>query len=1270
MSSTPWQNGGGRRTFGPTHTYDPSRENAGGGGAPTSHSSGIAYKPNSYGDILEKSKGFLGVPNTSLYNFAQHYESELDTFPDQYSDALVHLGYGSKDHPVHNRHLEQVMLEKTNSHQCYPITRCAPWEEHNTSLTIQWQSINFTQHVLDKLPELAMARLVSKTTSGGSASMARFGIAMLMEATFMTTAQGKRTFNLIIEQMKIATITTACTMILVALLTHKPYEAEGLEGVQDEESATSLAGINKILRLEKENTACMNKKNGADKMMSTMRGILSRRGVSNANFAIIPEGSSAAFGSASVHRGHIATDHSDEAVMSSVSAAMTIIESEARSQGHGTPNWDPFKRRKAYGTFFTLDSVGLEGIDPLKFKTRMMSKVVYDEDADCFRNVSVADVIKYHGHYRYDELDAPLTSQSNELGYGYVRDLAVYTWGQANRKFMLPFWSKNLVDIILARGDTPQKRRAFMASVRLLPKDCPEVDFAGDYPDEDTFDMQKVIDVCGGYAQMDTTFTVNDFREVQTGRADMLSERTSQIRRLANKREREEMPLTAEELFEMNDDDDQRKKMTPFKQRESFEVDGDLVMKTHSFEREARVIRRKFRTKRPRDIEVVIKKELEDARTKLLDDSQLQSYLGVWPKAIDSAPQLNDEMRLHAYRDLKTCAQNAVAYITWVRTQNGATPEMVAASADQQKDAIKTCVDILMGRACGMYDVDCAVKTNVTDRNQQTPLEQQSLDEGNLASKPSADALKYLKWNVIDPEDEGQVFLMDRLHTVDMRRSLPADAYAASLAAPGRVAIFTTDSSPDEKLLDLLVKQLPGRAHAGRRAALQWSLFVSRTLRVVQDTPPDNAEEFVDLIALWLQELIVANSDQPDVAAYKKKTRNALLTYAQNHAAKCVLPLSQASLAPMVKRLQLAIAAALKHADANASSAAPVPLDAEDESVINRALLAIKRTLALTAADQPFIDTLRTLQLGDVKEAVKEAHAKDPNVQDKEMPQAPHIWETNWTYEFVDDIVNRASIAFGGFALWCVYNDVPIFADPYVDRPCKIYTMSSALMMVADGRKGAAVTFFQMPHMMTGADPGPKLFYGNYTVYFAPVVMNPERLVVMPDVFVSDYHGGNDLTLNDPNNPDHVAAWSSGKGASCFVLMIPQRDRNRFTHKWMSITGVLPPTLPADLDVQERIRFPGCDSFARFWGFTGTAIMQDDKAHVTNISLRELRQNVLCFQDFQVGYDPSTDAFTKYTLNEGHFGKYACYPGAAEVTHGRIPHFEEKPSYYDASSGI
>jgi hypothetical protein len=1234
------------------------------------------------GDILHKAKGFLGVPGNAPYNKAQHYETELQTYPEQFTDALINMGFvGSKDNPIDNKHVAQVILEKTNAHQCYPITRCAPWEEHSSSLTFTWSSMRFTQHVLDKLPELAMARLVSRTATSGSASMARYGIAMLLEATFMTTALGKRTYTMIIEQMKIATITTANTMILVAILTHKPYESEGLEGIADQDSPTSAVGINKMLLKEKQMTAIMNKTGGSDKLLREMQNILRTRGVHNANFTIIPQGSAKTFSRDSTQFANIMTDETDESVERSKSMNMTIIESEPRSQGHGVPFWDPYMRRRAYGGYFTLDSEGLTNEKPLNYRTNMRDKMVYDENGDCFRMASYNDYARYTGLYRWDESDMPLTAQNDEIGHGWVRDMEVNTWGQANRKYMHPHWNRHLCDIIRARCNTPQTKRAFLKCLRLLPKDSKQVLIRGDFPEEDEFKLQDVLDLCGPDAQLDTTFNVDDYRDALHNRGDPNNPRTQAVKRSLEKRMREETDPTFEELFDMNPtyDRGQSKQQDPY-----YERDGDVVMKVTGTTVDRREIRKKFRSARPADAQMSVRKEMIRAKEEVTKDGKTKNYCGVWPDAIDSAPGIGDEGRMQMYKDLKQCIEGAKAFIKQSEEDPAlflqshgieGKPAMGGAPADVIDAAIVTCTDVLMSRLCGATDVERAVKSTVPDRNKQTPLEQQSLDEGNLVTHPTAKAREYLKWNVEGSLDEGQVALTDRLSTDTFKQSLPYDAYAASLAAPGKVAILS-ESSEMSLFQKLTAFDAKTPVRADRRTALQWSICVSHLFHQLQQdadsmwspsmtAAQELAASLLSMIDNCLERGLLAAD------ATKGKLKQNLSAYGGKHSKKCLLPLSQAPFKSAVQLIQQVLMMLIGRVESDFTE--------EELHLIDDLRQEFREHITRPdkdASDRPFEPYLEVMELSHVDEAVremlKELKATDPDADASAMHEKPAMMDmsqAHWTNDFIQDCIDRHSIAFGGPWKFCNEFDVPFHHNLECHRPRKVYMMGSAHMQVADSTQGAANTYFQMPHMMMGADPGPKLVYGNYTCYFAPVIMHPQRIVVMPDVYVAEYIGGNGLDVNDPTNPDHVVAWSAGRGASVFVIAVPEMHFYNHSHPWKYITGQLPAHIPGDPEVVEALRYPGCDAFTRFWSFTGPMMKPSDKSHVVNPNPRELSQNTLCFQDFQVGWDVSKQDYVKYKLNEGHFGKYACYPGAADVTNGRRAHFDDKPAYYNASAG-
>lgn len=177
------------------------------------------------------------------------------------------------------------------------------------------------------------------------------------------------------------------------------------------------------------------------------------------------------------------------------------------------------------------------------------------------------------------------------------------------------------------------------------------------------------------------------------------------------------------------------------------------------------------------------------------------------------------------------------------------------------------------------------------------------------------------------------------------------------------------------------------------------------------------------------------------------------------------------------------------------------------------------------------------------------------------------------------------------------------------------------------------------------------------------VVLNPEKVVLTRNVYCNGYLGGHGVGVFNPNSHADKNDWLDMKvDKSIFVTMGPMSGC-RTRHQWASITGRMPQSLQCTDEVALEVQYEGCDAFADFWGFrTDAKLYGPQTPYSTQSEAIDRKHNVICFQEFQQTYDPQTDKYSIVQLNAGHWGRYACAPGAGEVTSGTRGRFEI-PSY-------
>lgn len=186
------------------------------------------------------------------------------------------------------------------------------------------------------------------------------------------------------------------------------------------------------------------------------------------------------------------------------------------------------------------------------------------------------------------------------------------------------------------------------------------------------------------------------------------------------------------------------------------------------------------------------------------------------------------------------------------------------------------------------------------------------------------------------------------------------------------------------------------------------------------------------------------------------------------------------------------------------------------------------------------------------------------------------------------------------------------------------------------------------------------MIFGHFTVYFKTVVSCPDRIVIVEDVVVTDYIGGDNLI---PNVPTKIAKMNYENGNSfhsdVFVTASPMNSvaRVKSLSNFRSVSGRLPKSLSANDEVSRMMRYVACDAVANFWGFSTDNSSVDFNIHRFNTQCYyeepERRGNVLCFQEHQFKYQTASNDLTFEIRDAGHLGDK--YPGIGKVWSGDKP---------------
>ena len=153
----------------------------------------------------------------------------------------------------------------------------------------------------------------------------------------------------------------------------------------------------------------------------------------------------------------------------------------------------------------------------------------------------------------------------------------------------------------------------------------------------------------------------------------------------------------------------------------------------------------------------------------------------------------------------------------------------------------------------------------------------------------------------------------------------------------------------------------------------------------------------------------------------------------------------------------------------------------------------------------------------------------------------------------------------------------------------------------------------------------------------------------------------------DPLNEDHQTYYADLdlNAADQFVTQVPMRDTYgaSASFSWRSMTGVCPASLSAAPDVDDKMWYPGCTAVKDYWGWnTNGKTYGETRYQCTNRAI-DRKQNVICMQELQLKYDPTTQQRSHVVEDRGHWGPNVG-PGMLATINGdqmtfRVPFYNQ-----------
>lgn len=365
-----------------------------------------------------------------------------------------------------NGHIARTIIEKTKASQCWQLTKMAPWEYKTGDLNFSWNEVKYNRHVLDRLPEEAVPRLTNLTYSSGKASMVRYGIACLFEATFMSTPTGVAHYLATLEQIRIATVETCSYGALVSILQHPAYDDP-----YDEHRADPIGGMTRRKLQDMFTEECSmfgivhKEMHGYQRVAARMQQTMSNRpGAPQGNMTVVPCGLGAYLANSEHAPFYLSGRASTRTIDAEWLHRHTVVESHGFSLGEGMAPHDPLFRNQTCGDVAEMHDKNSQHLTAAQYRTMHLDYEGFDGDADAYVQMAYDRAYKFTGVW---DFDMPGVNMTEVIGKPVLHDFGCYTWGQMVRAHASN--PEQVIEGLLALG--PEQREKLRACLSLLKAD-------------------------------------------------------------------------------------------------------------------------------------------------------------------------------------------------------------------------------------------------------------------------------------------------------------------------------------------------------------------------------------------------------------------------------------------------------------------------------------------------------------------------------------------------------------------------------------------------------------------------------------------------------------------------------------------------------------------------------------------------------------------------------------------------------------------------------
>jgi hypothetical protein len=243
-------------------------------------------------------------------------------------------------------------------------------------------------------------------------------------------------------------------------------------------------------------------------------------------------------------------------------------------------------------------------------------------------------------------------------------------------------------------------------------------------------------------------------------------------------------------------------------------------------------------------------------------------------------------------------------------------------------------------------------------------------------------------------------------------------------------------------------------------------------------------------------------------------------------------------------------------------------------------------------------------------------------------------------YRMLED----TSLKTDAFFHFCMDNNIPIFHPHLIFVPHMCWRAGTCILMIPGD--GTGNVYIGHADYSVGYNSKTKVHTGAFTVHAQPKVVNGENVVLMRNVFVDKYIGGDDGRWFKPEHREKYRDKrfeTRDPAPSMFSIMLPpdvSSTAEANLKEIMDISGQFSAKLCQRNGRDQDPHYPTAHWYANFWGWKPKEDLEtsDQQMRQETNRLHPHRQTIV-FQGLQFMYNPAKNEFSDVICNKGHLGE-------------------------------